>query len=149
MHRRRTAATLAGAAVLAALTATTAPAAAATMPAAPSATAKTTCGNWAIDILWITACIDVDGTQVNLWGKAYPPSLNWSPQSVPFKFSATAVGQPPITPVDMEAVVPMGGIPVQGMTFNVPCGTQVTGTFGIPAGPWPPSSSSVTVTVPC
>ncbi|MFE7563891.1 hypothetical protein [Kitasatospora sp. NPDC057500] len=150
MHRPRTAAALAGAAVLAALTAATAPAAvAAPAPTGPTGP-FTTCGTpGAPGLLQTRACIEVNGLQVRLFGHAYPTNPAWVPQTVGFRIAGTAVGQPPIPPVYPSVLVPSGGIHVGGITTTVPCGTTVTADFSVDNGGWPPSPATVTVVVPC
>ncbi|MER7707000.1 hypothetical protein ABTX81_29380 [Kitasatospora sp. NPDC097605] len=151
MHRRRTAATLAGAAVLAALTATAAPSAVAatTGPAGPPGPI-TSCGTpGAPGLLQTRACIEVNGTQVRLYGHAYPTNPAWVAQNVGFKISGSTPALPPIPPVYTTALVPSGGIYVGGITITVPCGTSVTSNFSVDNGGWPPSPATHTITVPC
>ncbi|GAA1408006.1 hypothetical protein GCM10009639_57420 [Kitasatospora putterlickiae] len=148
MHRRRTAATLAGAAVLAALTA---PAAVAATPAPTGPPGPfTTCGTpGAPGFLTTRACIEVNGLQVRLFGQAYPTDPAWVPQNVGFKLSGTAPGLPPGPALYTTVLVPAGGTSVGEILTTATCGSSVTANFSVDNGGWPPSTATVTVTVPC
>ncbi|MFB6889064.1 hypothetical protein ACFCX4_07085 [Kitasatospora sp. NPDC056327] len=147
MHRR-TAAALTGTALLAALTATAAPSATAA-PAGPPGPVVT-CGTpGAPGFLLTRACIEVNGTQARIYGQVTPTSPSWVAQNVGFRLAGASTALPPQPPVYPTVLVPTGGTTVNGLTLTVPCGSTVTADFSVNNGGWPPSTATVTASVPC
>ncbi|MFJ6770557.1 hypothetical protein ACIQOV_06210 [Kitasatospora sp. NPDC091257] len=165
---KRLAAVLAGTAALAALTGTqTASAATASVATASVATASvatasvatasvagmpgtTVCGDpGAPNHLTIRACINNNGGQVYVFGRATPTSPTWQDQQVSFRLTSVGVTSPPLGTIAPTVLIPTGGSDVGGITGTVPCGRTVTAQFSVDQPGWPQSTATVSTIVNC
>lgn len=152
---KRLAAVLAGTAALAALTGTqTASAATASVATASASVAgmpgTTVCGDpGAPNHLTIRACINNNGGQVYVFGRATPTSPTWQDQQVSFRLTSVGVTSPPLGTIAPTVLIPTGGSDVGGITGTVPCGRTVTAQFSVDQPGWPQSTATVSTIVNC
>ncbi|MGW7444876.1 hypothetical protein [Kitasatospora sp. NPDC054795] len=145
---KRLAAVLAGTAALAALTGTqTASAATASVAGMPG---TTVCGDpGAPNYITIRACINNNGGQVYVFGRATPTSPTWQDQQVSFRLTSVGVTSPPLGTITPTVLIPTGGSDVGGITGTVPCGRTVTAQFSVDQPGWPQSTATVSTIVNC
>ncbi|MFE6501434.1 hypothetical protein [Kitasatospora sp. NPDC057738] len=134
----------------AALTGTQTASASAATASVAGMTGTTVCGDpGAPNYLTIRACINTNGGQVYVFGRATPASPTWQDQQVSFRLTSVGVTSPPLGTITPTVLIPTGGSDVGGITGTVPCGRTVTAQFGVDQPGWPQSTATVSTIVNC